>query len=106
MNPLSKIVVAILTLAVTAGCSRESKAKEAALEAAQARFEEKLHKELAEKISGRDNIRKTYVGVITRKTEFRVDELVLDGASARFPKRFEARWPISSRRIPRTGIKV
>lgn len=63
----------IAILALAAGCSRESKAKDAALEAARTRFETKLRAEADEKIAGRGTLPKTYVHVVKGKTEYEVD---------------------------------
>lgn len=64
------------------GCSDESKVKSAALEGGQARFQALMREEIGKSVTGKENLQKTAVTVLTDRSEFSVDKIQINGDEA------------------------
>lgn len=73
--------LAIFTFFV-AGCSDESKVKDASLEAAQARFEKQITKDADEKIVDRDEVKRNYLRAIFSRTDYEIVKTEVGANSA------------------------
>lgn len=75
---LFAIGVAVLLM----GCSEESKVKEAAIEGARVRFQAQISEDIGNGVTGKANLQKTAVHVITEKSEFSVERVQVNGNEA------------------------
>lgn len=63
-------------------CSEESKVKDAAIEGAKVRFQNQMREDIGAGVTGKANLQKTAVHVLTEKSEFSVERVEINGSEA------------------------